>query len=241
MIKQIKNNLFYIMIGLFIAGCVIVIYSTFYNPNKFNTSENDVLRNEEIIKIINENIDFDKELLPSSLRAEENESLSSLINNALNDTVDNNTNKNSETENKKDNTLESAINNHQKEIKGGIFSDITMISSDKFDCNYNGQKHSFRLIGVKDDGNIELVQKMLENVKNVHIEYDTVKVNKDGRELIYLWDGEPANDKSNLINLQIILNKYAITTYLNTSDMTIETPNNKYATTFLKYQKYINQ
>jgi hypothetical protein len=238
---KLKNNFFYIIIGLFIAGCIIIIYSTFYNPNKMITSNDEIVKNEKIIEIINENIDFDKDMLPDTLKITNEKNLSSLINDALNDSVD--TPEQSierEKENSQENTLENAINN-QKNNKSDVFKNITMISSDKFDCEYNGQKHSYRLIGIKNDGNPEAIKKMLENVKNVHIEYDTIKTNGEGRDLIYLWDGEPADDKSNLINLQIILNRYAITTYLNTSDMTTEVPNNKYATTFLKYQKYINQ
>ena len=184
------------------------------------------------MKIINENVDFDKNLLPDNLKVKvQSKSLDDLINEALSDS-------------KKDDNVDEKENISNDEVildTKNVFSNIEMISTDVFECDYEGKRRKFRLIGIKSgSGNMKYIQDLLENVSDVNIEFDNVKVNSNGEELIYLWDGEAKEDKSNLINLQIILNKFGTTTYINTADLTQEVPNNKYATTFIKYQKFIN-
>lgn len=118
-------------------------------------------------------------------------------------------------------------------------SSITVLSSDTFSATQNGQEKKFRLIGVKSNGSMEGLQLLLDSATDLQIEFDTIKSNSDGLVLVYLWDGEPADDCSNMINMQMILNGYANTTYLLTSDSVSETPNIKYSTTFIKYQKLV--
>lgn len=119
------------------------------------------------------------------------------------------------------------------------FSNMEAVSSDTFNCVYNGQETTFRLIGVKSNGDAQGLQGLLDNAENLTVEYDTVKKNSDGAHLIYLWDGGQDNDCLNMINVKMILNSYAGTTYANTSDSTSETPNIKYSTKFIKYQKLV--
>ena len=115
------------------------------------------------------------------------------------------------------------------------FSNITMHNASTFTALYNGEEHTFRLIGVADTGNINEIKSILESLTKIVITYDVMKTKKgDSTELIYLWN-ESNNEITNMINLKIVRDGFASTTYLGTGYS--EHPNVAYCTQFVAASK----
>ena len=99
-------------------------------------------------------------------------------------------------------------------------------SSDKLILQIDGKLLKTRLIGVASNGSKAGLEKLLKNHKNLSLETDIKE--KDGDyTLIYLWNGLPDDNGNNMINIQMIKNKYARTTYDQRLNK-IEAPNIKY-------------
>ena len=117
-----------------------------------------------------------------------------------------------------------------------VFTNIEMINSSTFKATLNNEEKIYRLIGVANDGNSQQVKDMLESLSKIVITHDVMKHKKgeDDIEQIYLWNN---NDKdiNNMINLQIIKNGLAKTTYSGVGYS--EHPNVKYSTQFIKASK----
>lgn len=115
------------------------------------------------------------------------------------------------------------------------FSNVHMHNASTFTALYNGEERTFRLIGVTDTGNTDEIKAILESLTKVVITYDVMKTKKgDSTELIYLWN-ESSNEISNMINLKVVRDGFASTTYLGTGYS--EHPNVAYCTQFIAASK----
>lgn len=218
-----------ILVAIIVVGAIgvgIAMFNDYQSQQKTNAVIEEIKNKkastaEKIQAIIDSTVTVKKEELPKGLKTStppaDELDISDIVNNAIDETV-----------------------SSPEPTEEAGFSDIEALTSDTFKCLYNGEEKTFRLIGVKSNGDVEGLQKLLDSAEKLTVEYDTIKKNDDGVHLIYLWDGEQDKACMNMINMQIILNKYAETTYMLTSDSIQETPNIKYSTTFIKYQKLAN-
>lgn len=115
-----------------------------------------------------------------------------------------------------------------------VFSEVTMINSSTFMATLNGERKTYHLIGVADDGNLEDVKSIIERLESITITYDA-KEEKNGILQIYLWSGSIDN-LNNMINIQIVKQKLCGTSYKINSGSS-ETPNVKYSNSFLSASK----
>ncbi len=117
-----------------------------------------------------------------------------------------------------------------------VFKNITMISASTFKATLDGEEKTFRLIGVVDEGNTTKIKELLESLTGIVITQDVMKFKKDTDiHLIYLWNGD---DKSinNMINIQIVKNGFAKTTYTDAVNYP-EGTNVQYSLQFIKASK----
>lgn len=120
-----------------------------------------------------------------------------------------------------------ADNYDNKEVKI-----IKVESSNKLVIEKDGKELKIRLIGVHATGSSSGLTALVEAATDLRIETDTKK--KEGEyTLAYLWNGEPMENGSNMINIQMIKNEYAYSTYDFVHPGVIETPNIKYQTLFI--------
>ena len=105
-------------------------------------------------------------------------------------------------------------------------------SSNKLKIKEDGKEIAVRLIGVHGNGSSSGLQALVDNAQNLQIELDTKK--SDGEyKLVYLWDGEPTEKGNNMLNIQMIHNGYAYSTYDFVHPGVIENPNIKYQSLFI--------
>ena len=109
---------------------------------------------------------------------------------------------------------------------------VKVESSNKLIIEKDGKELKIRLIGVHATGSSSGLASLIEAATDLRIETDTKK--KEGEyTLAYLWNGEPKENGSNMINIQMITNEYAYSTYDFVHPGVIETPNIKYQTLFI--------
>lgn len=115
---------------------------------------------------------------------------------------------------------------------------IEMINSSTFVANFSGERKTYRLIGVDDNGSVDLVKQYLQSLTQIVIAHDVMK-NKKGEtiEQIYLWDKDDSNI-DNMVNLKLVRDGICKTTYLDTSYS--EHPNIKYSSEFVEVAKNLN-
>lgn len=220
---KLKNFLKFLVVVAILGG--LVVGYAMFNDYKREQNTNEIVESivketdslsESIQTIIDSTVVVKQEELPESLQdkktPEAENDVSSIVSDAVNESV---------------------------AVQAG-FSELKALTSDTFECIYNGEPMKFRLIGLKSNGSADGLQTLLDNATDLNVEYDTIKTNSDGMHLVYLWNGEQDDDCNNMINMQMIFNSYATSTYISTSDSIIETPNIKYSTTFIRYQKLIN-
>ena len=129
--------------------------------------------------------------------------------------------------------IKDTLNNINKETYDNKEIEIISVdSSNKLTVKKDGEEFKIRLIGVHANGSSDGLSSLLESATDLRIETDTKK--KDGDyTLAYLWDGEPTDNGKNMINIQMIVNEYAYSTYDFVHPGVIETPNIKYQSLFI--------
>ena len=109
---------------------------------------------------------------------------------------------------------------------------VKIESSNKLIIEKDGKELKIRLIGVHATGSSSGLASLIDAATDLRIETDTKK--KEGEyTLAYLWDGEPMANGKNMINIQMIENEFAYSTYDFVHPGVIETPNIKYQTLFI--------
>lgn len=133
--------------------------------------------------------------------------------------------------------IKDTLNNVNEDSDSKTVSEIINVeSSNKLTLKQDGKEISVRLIGVHSNGSKDGLKNLLNNVSDLRIETDTKKTEGEYK-LVYLWDGEPKEDCSNMINIQMIKNEYAYSTYDFIHPGVIETPNIKYQSYFIDATK----
>lgn len=132
-----------------------------------------------------------------------------------------------------DDIISGSVNDSKVE---SVFTNVTMISASTFKATLNNEEKTFRLIGVVDDGNTTKIKELLESLTGIVITQDVMKVKKDTDiQLIYLWNGDD-KDINNMVNIQIVKNGFAKTTYTDAVNYP-EGTNVKYSLQFIKASK----
>jgi preprotein translocase subunit YajC len=132
-----------------------------------------------------------------------------------------------------DDIVSGSVNDSKVE---SVFTNITMISASTFKATLNNEEKTFRLIGVVEDGNTVKIKQLLESLTGIVITQDVMKVKKDTDiQLIYLWNGDDS-DINNMVNIQIVKNGLAKTTYTDAVNYP-EGTNVKYSLQFIKASK----
>lgn len=127
--------------------------------------------------------------------------------------------------------IKDTLNNVNTDTDSGSSVKIVEVeSSNKLTIEQDGVQIKIRLIGVHATGSKEGLKSLLLSTDDLMIEMDTKK-NEGEYKLVYLWNGEPNENGSNMINIQMIVNEYAYSTYDFVHPGVIENPN-------IKYQQY---
>lgn len=127
--------------------------------------------------------------------------------------------------------IKDTLNNVNSDTDSGSAVKIVEVeSSNKLTIEQDGVQIKIRLIGVHATGSKEGLKSLLLSTEDLMIETDTKK-NEGEYKLVYLWNGEPNENGSNMINIQMIVNEYAYSTYDFVHPGVIENPN-------IKYQQY---
>lgn len=128
--------------------------------------------------------------------------------------------------------IKDALNEANKSEDISQIEIVEIESSNKIRIKEKGDEYSIRLIGVHASGSTSGLKALLDNAYDLRIETDTKK--SDGEyKLVYLWDGEPTEKGSNMINIQMVFNGYAYSTYDFVHPGVIENPNIKYQSLFI--------
>lgn len=109
---------------------------------------------------------------------------------------------------------------------------VEIESSNKLTIEQDGKEIKIRLIGVHGNGSKDGLATLITNVNDLMIETDTKKTEGDYK-LVYLWNGEPTDSGENMINIRMIKEEYAFSTYDFIHPGIIETPNIKYQQLFI--------
>lgn len=136
-------------------------------------------------------------------------------------------------------TIKDTLNNvNQNADSTSKVKIVEVESSNKLTIEQDGKQIKIRLIGVHANGSKDGLMSLITNVDNLVIETDTKKTEGDYK-LVYLWNGEPQDNGNNMINIQMIKNEYAFSTYDFVHPGIIETPNIKYQQYFIDAIKNI--
>ena len=206
MLKKIKLVLS-IIISLFIIICIVIGIIVW---SQFKADKAEAERRQYIAQLIQAEIDA------STAPSKDNEPNSGILGDLDLDDI-----------------ISGSINDSKVDP---VFTNIEMINSSTFKVIINDEEKIYRLIGVADDGNAQQVKNILESLSKIVITHDVMKHKKgeDDIEQIYLWNNDD-KDINNMINLQLIKNCIAKTTYNGVSYS--EHPNVKYSTQFISASK----
>jgi len=128
-------------------------------------------------------------------------------------------------------TIKDTLNNvNQNTDSTSSVKIVEIESSNKLIIEQDGKQIKIRLLGVHANGSKDGLLSLITNIDDLTIETDTKK-NEGDYKLVYMWNGDPLEDGSNMINLQMIKNEFAYSTYDFVHPGIIETPN-------IKYQQY---
>ena len=130
-------------------------------------------------------------------------------------------------------TIKDTLNNvNQTPDSTSSVKIVEIESSNRLIIEQDGKQIKIRLIGVHANGSRDGLMSLITNVDNLIIETDTKKNEGDYR-LVYLWDGDPMDNGQNMINLQMVEQEFAYSTYDFVHPGVIETPNIKYQQLFI--------
>lgn len=204
-----KNKKLYWFIAIIIITMSTFLFIQYLNRPKIENVLNNALRDSLVS--IQEEADIQNETTKDAI----NSAINKVLNGSNNDEIVNDENQLTD------------------ETKNVIV--IEVLSSNSIKLKDKGIEKIVRLIGVSSGGNKKDLEMLINNVTDLHIEQDVKKTDK-GKDLVYLWNGEPSEDVNKMINIQMIKNNFASCTY-NAGSGVIEQPNIKYFGDFIEATK----